>query len=176
MTRGPAQDSLCKSYGAAFLYHSGFHALQLQRAAHNLWESGSHGSALRLQALGSIAFGADIHPGARFGRGVLLVQPMGKFIFMFKGPEECNVNGGTQLLCGQSVPAGANTITQPLCTGVVIGEAAVVGNHVTLMQYVTLGGTGKDSGDRHPKLADHVFVGAKATIIGVPLAKLHFEL
>src|ERR1700743_1520945 len=44
-------------------------------------------------------------------------------------------------------------------TGVVIGETAIVGNDVTLYQGVTLGGTGKGHGKRHPSLCDGVFVG-----------------
>jgi serine O-acetyltransferase len=51
-------------------------------------------------------------------------------------------------------------------TGVVIGETAVVGNHVSLMQNVTLGGTGKDAGDRHPRIGDNVLIGAGATVLG----------
>ncbi|GAB3383150.1 serine O-acetyltransferase [Spongiibacter taiwanensis] len=51
-------------------------------------------------------------------------------------------------------------------TGVVIGETAVVGNNVSLMQSVTLGGTGKEDGDRHPKVADGVLIGAGAKILG----------
>ncbi|AKH70489.1 serine O-acetyltransferase [Spongiibacter sp. IMCC21906] len=51
-------------------------------------------------------------------------------------------------------------------TGVVIGETAVVGNNVSLMQSVTLGGTGKADGDRHPKVADGVLIGAGAKILG----------
>ena len=51
-------------------------------------------------------------------------------------------------------------------TGVVIGETAVVGNDVSLMQSVTLGGTGKDSGDRHPKVGSGVLIGAGAEVLG----------
>jgi serine O-acetyltransferase len=50
--------------------------------------------------------------------------------------------------------------------GVVIGETAIVGNDVTLYQGVTLGGTGKTSGKRHPTLRDNVFVGNTANILG----------
>src|SRR5450756_2379931 len=50
--------------------------------------------------------------------------------------------------------------------GVVIGETAVVGDDVTLYQGVTLGGTGKDVGKRHPTLLNHVFVGSNANILG----------
>lgn len=51
-------------------------------------------------------------------------------------------------------------------TGLVIGETAVVGNNVSILQSVTLGGTGKDEGDRHPKICDGVLISAGATILG----------
>jgi serine O-acetyltransferase len=50
--------------------------------------------------------------------------------------------------------------------GVVIGETAVIGDDVTLYQAVTLGGTGKSGGKRHPTLRDGVFVGNNANILG----------
>ncbi len=50
--------------------------------------------------------------------------------------------------------------------GVVIGETAQVGDNVTLYQGVTLGGTGKDSGKRHPTIEDGVVIGAGAKVLG----------
>jgi serine O-acetyltransferase len=50
--------------------------------------------------------------------------------------------------------------------GVVIGETAIVGDNVLLYQGVTLGGTGKETGKRHPTLGSHVVVGAGAKILG----------
>jgi serine O-acetyltransferase len=50
--------------------------------------------------------------------------------------------------------------------GVVIGETASVGDDVTLYQGVTLGGTGKEHGNRHPTLEDNVVVGGGAKILG----------
>jgi serine O-acetyltransferase len=50
--------------------------------------------------------------------------------------------------------------------GVVIGETAEIGTNVTLYQGVTLGGTGKETGKRHPTLGDNVVVGAGAKILG----------
>ncbi len=50
--------------------------------------------------------------------------------------------------------------------GVVIGETSIIGDDVTLYQGVTLGGTGKDKGKRHPTLRDGVFVGNNANILG----------
>lgn len=51
-------------------------------------------------------------------------------------------------------------------TGIVIGETAVVENDVSILQSVTLGGTGKENGDRHPKVREGVMIGANATILG----------
>ena len=50
--------------------------------------------------------------------------------------------------------------------GVVIGETAIIGDNVLLYQGVTLGGTGKETGKRHPTLGDNIVVGAGAKILG----------
>jgi serine O-acetyltransferase len=51
-------------------------------------------------------------------------------------------------------------------TGVVIGETTEIGDYCTLYQGVTLGGTGKDKGKRHPTLGSNVMVGAGAKVLG----------
>jgi len=51
-------------------------------------------------------------------------------------------------------------------SGVVIGETTIIGDNCTLYQGVTLGGTGKDTGKRHPTLGDNVMVGAGAKVLG----------
>jgi serine O-acetyltransferase len=51
-------------------------------------------------------------------------------------------------------------------TGVVIGETAIVGSDVTIYQGVTLGGTGKGHGKRHPTVCDGVFIGNNANVLG----------
>lgn len=51
-------------------------------------------------------------------------------------------------------------------TGIVIGETAVVEDNVSIMQSVTLGGTGKESGDRHPKVRAGVLISAGAKVLG----------
>jgi len=51
-------------------------------------------------------------------------------------------------------------------TGLVIGETAVVGDNVSLLQNVTLGGTGKSDQDRHPKIGNGVLIGAGAKVLG----------
>lgn len=50
--------------------------------------------------------------------------------------------------------------------GVVIGETAVIGKNVTLFQGVTLGGTGKEKGKRHPTIGDNVVIAAGAKVLG----------
>jgi serine O-acetyltransferase len=51
-------------------------------------------------------------------------------------------------------------------TGIVIGETSVIGDDVSILQGVTLGGTGKEDSDRHPKVSTGVLVGAGAKILG----------
>ena len=51
-------------------------------------------------------------------------------------------------------------------TGVVIGETAIIGNNATLFHGVTLGGTGKEKGKRHPTIGNNVFIGSGAKILG----------
>lgn len=50
--------------------------------------------------------------------------------------------------------------------GIVIGETVVIGNWCTIFHDVTLGGTGNDTGKRHPTVGNNVLIGAKATILG----------
>lgn len=51
-------------------------------------------------------------------------------------------------------------------TGVVVGETAVVGNNCSLLHGVTLGGSGKQTGDRHPKIGENVLISAGAKVLG----------
>lgn len=51
-------------------------------------------------------------------------------------------------------------------TGVVIGETAILGDNITLFQGVTLGGTGKEKGKRHPTLGSNIVVGTGAKVLG----------
>lgn len=120
------RDSACNCLSTPFLYFKGFHALQVYRVAHWLWQQDRKPLAFFLQSLVSSTLGVDIHPAAKIGSGILMDH----------------------------------------ATGIVIGETAVVGNNVSLMQSVTLGGTGKEHGDRHPKVRDGVLISAGAKILG----------
>ncbi|NHR04585.1 serine O-acetyltransferase [Chromobacterium haemolyticum] len=120
------RDPACDNYSTPLLYFKGFHAIQCQRITHWLWREERKTLALFLQNRISEVTGADIHPAARIGQGVMLDHG----------------------------------------TGVVVGETAVIGDNVSMLQGVTLGGTGKEHGDRHPKIADGVLIGANTSILG----------
>jgi serine O-acetyltransferase len=64
-----------------------------------------------------------------------------------------------------AVPIGSGVFIDH-ATGVVIGETAVIGNDVSILQGVTLGGTGKQTGDRHPKVRDGVLLSVGAKVLG----------
>ena len=108
------------------LYYKGFHAIETYRLAHWLWNKGRRDFALYLQSRSSAAFGVDIHPAARIGRGIFLDH----------------------------------------ATGLVVGETAVIEDDVSILHGVTLGGTGKENEDRHPKIRHGVLIGAGAKILG----------
>lgn len=75
----------------------------------------------------------------------------------------------SRLLTGIEIHPGA-TIGKCLFIdhgmGVVIGETSIIGDYVTIFHGVTLGGTGKEKGKRHPTVGDHVMIGAGAKVIG----------
>jgi serine O-acetyltransferase len=108
------------------LYFKGFHAIVTHRLAHHLWSHKRQDFALYLQSRSSVVFQTDIHPAARFGKGLFLDH----------------------------------------ATGLVVGSTAVVEDDVSILQDVTLGGTGKELGDRHPKIRRGVLIGAGAKILG----------
>jgi len=120
------RDPACERLIEPFLYFKGFHAIQVHRLTHWLWNEGERDFALYLQSRSSEVFQTDIHPAARIGRGILLDH----------------------------------------ATGLVVGETAVIEDDVSLLQGVTLGGTGKEAGDRHPKIRRGVMIGAGAKILG----------
>ncbi|VFP79994.1 serine O-acetyltransferase [Candidatus Erwinia haradaeae] len=120
------RDPTVDKYSTVILYLKGFHALQMYRLYHCLWNSGRRALALYLQHESSVLFAIDIHPAAKLGQGILLDH----------------------------------------ATGIVIGETTVIADNVLILQSVTLGGTGKDNGDRHPKIQEWVIIGAGAKILG----------
>jgi serine O-acetyltransferase len=120
------RDPACHRFLQPLLFFKGFQALQAWRVAHWLWRTGRRDMAYFVQMRMSEAFGADIHPGARIGRGIMIDH----------------------------------------AHSIVIGETAVVGDNVSMLHSVTLGGTGKEEEDRHPKIEDGVLIGAGAKVLG----------
>jgi len=120
------RDPACLRLMEPLLYFKGFHALQTHRLAHAMLKSGRRDFALLLQSRSSSAFGVDINPAARIGKGVFLDH----------------------------------------ATALVVGETTVIEDDVSILQGVTLGGTGKETGDRHPKIRHGVLIGAGAKILG----------
>ena len=120
------RDPACNRFIEPMLYFKGFHALATYRFAHELWKLGRRDFALYLQSHCSKLFGVDIHPAAKFGKGIMLDH----------------------------------------ATGFVVGETAVIGDNCSFLHGVTLGGSGKEQGDRHPKIGDCVLIGAGAKVLG----------
>jgi serine O-acetyltransferase len=87
------------------------------------------------------------------GRGTLALFLQGRMALVFG----IDINPAARIGSGIMIDHG---------TGVVIGQTAVVEDGVSLLQGVTLGGTGKDVGDRHPKIREGVMIGAGASILG----------
>ena len=120
------RDPACDRYLDPLLYFKGFHAIQVHRLAHWLWNNGRQDFALYLQSVSSSVFQVDIHPQVKIGKGIFFDH----------------------------------------ATGIVVGSTAVIADDVSILQGVTLGGTGKESGDRHPKIRCGVLIGAGAKVLG----------
>src|SRR5580658_10160642 len=114
------RDPACLRMIEPLLYFKGFQALQAYRLSQWLLKAGKRDFALMLQSLVSAAFGVDINPNARIGKGVFIDH----------------------------------------------ATSVVVEDNVSILQGLTLGGTGKETGDRHPKIRHGVLIGAGAKILG----------
>ncbi len=109
--------------------------------SHWLWKSGRATLALFLQSRANTVFQIDIHPGIVIINSSSTLPVHIHFLLQL----------GAQLGDGVFIDHG---------TGVVIGETAVVGNNVSMLHKVTLGGSGKQNVQRHPIIGDgndHLF-------------------
>jgi serine O-acetyltransferase len=120
------RDPACHRFIQPILFFKGYQAVQAYRIGNWLWRMGRKDMAYFVQMRVSEAFGVDIHPNARVGKGIMIDH----------------------------------------AHSIVIGETAVVGDNVSMLHSVTLGGTGKEDGDRHPKIGDGVLIGAGAKVLG----------
>ncbi|EPX80190.1 serine O-acetyltransferase [Litoreibacter arenae] len=120
------RDPACERFIQPVLFFKGFQAIQAYRIGHWLWTQGRKDLSYFVQMRISEAFGVDIHPAARIGKGIMIDH----------------------------------------AHSIVIGETAVVGDNVSMLHSVTLGGTGKEHDDRHPKIENGVLIGAGAKVLG----------
>lgn len=120
------RDPACHRFIEPVFYFKGFHAIQIQRFSHWLWNQGRKDFAYYLQSRTSQVLQLDLHPAVKIGRGIMIDHGH----------------------------------------GIVMGETAVVEDDVSILHDVTLGGTGKADGDRHPKIRQGVLIGAGAKILG----------
>ena len=120
------RDPACHRFMQPILFFKGYQAVQSYRIGNWLWSVGRKDLAYFVQMRVSEAYGVDVHPAARIGRGIMIDH----------------------------------------AHSIVIGETAVVGDNVSMLHSVTLGGTGKEDGDRHPKIEDGVLIGAGAKVLG----------
>lgn len=120
------RDAATNSFLPVILYMKGFHAIQVHRLAHHLWNQGRIELAFFIQSRNSEVFSVDIHPGCVMGKGIMFDH----------------------------------------ATGIVIGETTVIEDNVSILQQVTLGGTGNEQGDRHPKIRSGVLISAGAKVLG----------
>jgi serine O-acetyltransferase len=120
------RDAAVSSFLAVILYMKGFHAIQVHRLAHYLWNHNRVELALFIQSRNSEVFSVDIHPACVMGKGIMFDH----------------------------------------ATGIVIGETTVIEDNVSILQQVTLGGTGNEQGDRHPKIRSGVLIAAGAIVLG----------
>ncbi len=120
------RDPACHRFIEPVFYFKGFHAIQIQRFSHWLWNQGRKDFAYYLQSRTSQVLQLDLHPAVKIGRGIMIDHGH----------------------------------------GIVFGETALIEDDVSILHGVTLGGTGKADGDRHPKIRQGVLIGAGAKILG----------
>ncbi len=141
------RDPACDGLVHPFLYSKGFKAIQCHRIAHVLWNSGRKGTALAVHSRCCELYNIDIHPGAIIGESMTansLLEPIFNLFVLF-------IDSGLLLDHG---------------TGVVIGGTATIGKNCSFLHGVTLGATGKEKGDRHPKVGNDVLIGCNASLLG----------
>mmetsp|Transcript_23961 Transcript_23961/g.50805 ORF Transcript_23961/g.50805 Transcript_23961/m.50805 type:complete len:657 (+) Transcript_23961:256-2226(+) len=142
--RDPAVETLLE----AVLFMKGFHSLVLHRAARRAWKPSTNTASNDAEQASNNENGGGIG-GQRFVALLLQSQASASF--------------GVDIHPASSIGSG---VMIDHASGVVIGETARVGDGTTILHAVTLGGTGKDHGDRHPKIGKDVLIGAGTKILG----------
>ena len=152
------RDPACETLLEVVLFMKGFLSLVVHRAARRAWKTeensvnGVGNTTIAKDNGSSTANDEEYHSQIKGTRFVaLLLQSQASSAF------------GVDIHPKASIGAG---VMIDHATGVVIGETATVGDGTTILHGVTLGGTGKESGDRHPKIGKDVLIGAGTKILG----------
>ena len=161
-----------------FLYPS-FKVMIHYRIAHRLYEKGHYFWARWVSQRGVRKTGIEIHPGAKIGRGFFIdhgngviigeTAVIGDNVTLFTISELACRKFAMSSLIGSGRSAWFRVSWGRAMlhgNGVIIGETAVIGDNVTLYQGVTLGGTGKEHGKRHPTIGNNVMISAGAKVLG----------
>lgn len=131
------RDPACETLLEVVLFMKGFASLVIHRAARRAWKPNNNNN------------GGGAGASRRFS--ALLLQSLASSAF------------GVDIHPAAEIGAG---VMFDHASGIVIGETAVIGDGTTILHGVTLGGTGKENGDRHPKVGNDVLIGAGTKILG----------
>jgi len=140
------RDAACETFLEVVCFYKGFAALVCHRAARRAWGK-------------TVAGAADSPGGANRSPGKGKVT---RFVSLWL-QSQCSAAFGVDIHPGAEIGGG---VFFDHGTGIVIGETAKVGHGCTIMHDVTLGGTGKETGDRHPKVGNDAMIGAGTKILG----------
>ncbi len=131
------RDPACDTYAQAYLFFKGFHALQCHRLAHWLWKQNRKPMALFFQSRVSELFAVDIHPAARFGRGIFIDHATGLVV-----GETAVVDDDVSMLHGVTLggTGKANEDRHPkVRRGVLIGAGAKILGNIEVGEYSRVG-------------------------------------
>jgi serine O-acetyltransferase len=137
------RDPACQTLLEVVLFMKGFASLVIHRAARRAWKPSTPG------CVSGDDGGTSSITGTRFV--ALLLQSQASSAF------------GVDIHPAAQIGAG---VMFDHASGIVVGETAMIGDGTTILHGVTLGGTGKENGDRHPKVGRDVLIGAGTKILG----------
>ena len=157
------RDPACEYYSMPLLYFKGFHALQVHRVAHYLWQHNRQAIALHLQNLCSEIFGVDIHPGARIGGGIMIDHATAVVI-----GETAVIENNVSMLHSVTLGGTGNLSTSRhprICSGVLISAGAKVLGDIEIGEGAKIGA---GSLVLEPVAAHTTVAGVPARVVGIP--------
>ena len=152
------RDPACDSPLEALLFYKGFASLVCHRSARRMWQNNiqNESNSSNTTTTTATANVGDAHDQHR------PPQQKSKYVSLWL-QSQASAAFGLDIHPAAEIGAG---IMFDHGTGIVIGETAKIGDNCTFLHGVTLGGTGKHHGDRHPKVGRDVLIGAGANILG----------